>query len=144
MRFMLMVKATGYYEAGIRVSREQSEARFAYIKLLQDAGVYRSAEELQPSSVGIRVAFPPNGGAPQWQAGPFSRDQEWISEYLLIDVGTEKEALEWALRMPIAAGQGECEVEIRRLESNEEDSFPPNVQTMEADLQDQLSIFKNR
>jgi len=76
------------------------------------------------------------------QVGPFPADQELIAEYTLIDVGTEKEALNWALRMPVPAGRGECKIELRRLEENSDSLREPRLQAMEADLQDHLDILK--
>ncbi|MFC5651183.1 YciI family protein [Paenibacillus solisilvae] len=142
MRFMLIVKATGYSEAGVNHSREHSDARIAYKKSLSKAGALLAAEELQPSSTGIRISYPSHGGDPEVQAGPFPPDQELIAEYTLIDVGTEDEALNWALRMPVPAGRGECEIELRRLEENSDSLREPRLQALEADLQDQLNMLK--
>lgn len=142
MRFMMIVKATGYSEAGINRSREHSDAMIAYKRSLAQAGVLLAAEELQPSSAGIRISYPSHGGEPAVQAGPFPADQELIAEYTLIDVGTENEALNWALRMPVSAGRGECKIELRRLEEYSDSLREPRLQAMEADLQDHLDILK--
>ncbi|RJE89600.1 YciI family protein [Paenibacillus sp. 1011MAR3C5] len=141
MRFMVMVKATGYFEAGIRDGREHSGAKDAFLKNLQDAGVFLSAEELLPSSSGIRVVFPPGGGAPAMQSGPFLPEQEWIAGYTVIDVDTEEEALKWALRMPLPPEQGEHVIEVRRLASRTDYVLDARTQAMKADLQDQLSLL---
>nr|WP_276310890.1 YciI family protein [Paenibacillus paeoniae] len=139
---MLMMKATGYYEAGLQGSREQCEARIAFKENLEEAGVFQSAEELLPSSSGLRVVFPPGGGAPAMQSGPFLPEQEWIAGYTVIDVNTEEEALKWVLRMPLPPGQGEHVVEIRRLEAMKDVALDARVQALRADLQDQLSLLK--
>ncbi|MFF2888593.1 YciI family protein [Paenibacillus sp. NPDC057967] len=141
MRFMVMVKATGYFEAGIRAGKEHSAAKDAFLHDLQDAGVFQSAEELLPSSSGLRVVFPPGGGAPAMQAGPFLPEQEWIADYTVIDVDTEDEALKWVLRMPLPPGQGEHVIEVRRLASGTACALDARAQTMKADLQDQLSLL---
>lgn len=44
MRFMLIVKATGYSEAGVKHSREHNDARIAYKKSLARAGVLLAEE----------------------------------------------------------------------------------------------------
>ncbi|TNJ62439.1 YciI family protein [Paenibacillus hemerocallicola] len=118
MRFMLIVKATGYSEAGVNHSREHNDARIAYKQSLAKAGVLLAAEELQPSSTGIRISYPSHGGEPEVQAGPFPANQEIIAEFTLIEARTEDEALNWALRLPAPAGRGGCEIELRRLADN--------------------------
>jgi hypothetical protein len=115
---MLIVKATGYSEAGVDHSREHDAAMIAYKKSLAEAGVLLAAEELQPSSTGIRISYPSHGGEPEVQAGPFPANQELIAKFTLIEARTEDEALHWALRMPVPTGRGGCEIELRRLEDN--------------------------
>ncbi|WP_409340579.1 YciI family protein [Paenibacillus sp. MBLB4367] len=142
MRFMLIVKATGYSETGVNHSREHNEERIAYKKSLAKAGALLAAEALQPSSTGIRISYPAHGGEPELRPGPFPADQELIAEYTLIEVETEVEALNWALRMPVSAGRGECEIELRRLEDYSGSLRDPRLQAMEADLQDQLNMLQ--
>jgi hypothetical protein len=144
MRYMLIIKATGYSESGIHHSREHDDAKAAYKKSLASAGALLAAEELQPSSTGIRITYPSRGGEPDVQSGPFPIDHELIAEYILIDAKTEDEAVNWALRMPVPAGRGKCEIELRRLEENSDSSRQPRVRAMEADLQDQLYMLKNK
>ncbi|MNH94862.1 YCII-related domain protein [compost metagenome] len=141
MRFMLIVKATGYSEARVNPSRDHNDAMIAFKNSLVKAGVLIAAEELQPSSTGIRISYPLHGGEPEMQAGPFPVDQDFIAEYTLIDVRTEDEALIWALRMPVQAGHGKCEIEIRRLEVSSESLQEPRKYAMEADLQEQLKLY---
>ncbi|MBP1989867.1 YciI family protein [Paenibacillus eucommiae] len=142
MRFMLIVKASGFSEAGVNHSGEHIDSMMAYKKSLAKAGVLLASEELQPSSTGIRISYPSHGGEPEVQAGPFTLDHELIAEFTLIDVETEDEALNWALRMPIPAGRGECEIELRRLGENSDCQREPRIQAMEADLQDQLNMLR--
>ncbi|WP_239617730.1 YciI family protein [Cohnella mopanensis] len=118
MRYMLMVKATGYSEARVNHSREYNEAMIAYKKTLAKAGALLATEELQPSSAGIRISYPAYGENPEILAGPFPVDQKLVAEYTLIDAKTEEDALNWALQMPVPAGRGEFEIELRRLEEN--------------------------
>lgn len=142
MRFMLIVKATAYSEAGVKTSQEYNEAMIAFKNSLADAGVLLATEELQPSSNGIRISYPADGGEPKIQAGPFKVDPVLIAEYTLIDVRTEHEALNWAIQMPVPANLGECEIELRRLKEKWHSLQKPSIQAMEADLQDQLSMLK--
>ncbi|RCW50281.1 YciI family protein [Paenibacillus prosopidis] len=142
MRFMLIVKSTVYSEAGVYHSREYNNATITYKQFLVKAGALLAAEVLQPSSSGIRITYPPHRGEPRVQVGPFSADKTLIAEFTLIDVRTDDEELNWALRMPVPAGLGEFEIEIRRLEENSDSLREPRIQALESDLQDQLYMFK--
>ncbi|TDF91339.1 YciI family protein [Paenibacillus piri] len=141
MRFMLIIKATGYSEAGVYHSQEHTDAMMAYKKSLARVGALLAAEELRPSSSGMRICYPLAGGEPEIQAGPFPVDQELVAEYTVIDVRSENEALKWALRMPVPAGR-ECTIEIRGLEENANSLSQSGMQTMEADLQDHLHMLR--
>lgn len=141
LRFMLIVKATGYSEAGVNHSQEHIDAMMAYKKSLARVGALLAAEELKPSSSGIRICYPPAGSEPEIQAGPFPADQALVAEYTVIDVRTENEAMKWALRMPVPAGR-ESTIEIRGLEENTDSIPEPGIQAMEADLQDHLHMLR--
>jgi hypothetical protein len=124
---MLMVKATGYSEARVGHSREYNDALIAYKKTLAKAGALLAADELQPSSAGIRISYPSYGEEPEILAGPFPVDQELIAEYTLIEARTEEDALKWALQMPVPADRGEFKIELRRLEENLDDLRAPSI-----------------
>ncbi|NRD79877.1 YciI family protein [Bacillus sp. BRMEA1] len=141
MRFMFIVKATGYSEAGVNYSREHNDAMIAYKKSLASAGVLISAEELHPSSTGIRIMHPSDSGWPEILAGPFPVDQELIAEYILIDVNSEDEAFNLALRMPVP-GRDECKIEVRKLKENQGFLRDSGTLVMEADLENQLNMLK--
>jgi hypothetical protein len=141
---MLIVKATGYTEAGVKYSREYTDAISVYKKSLARTGVLLAAEELQPSSSGIRILYPLHGGEPEVKSGPFTAaDQGLIAGYTLIDVSSESEAKEWALQMPIPDGFGSFEIEIRKLEEETESISDLKRLAMEADLEDQINMLKN-
>lgn len=76
------------------------------------------------------------------KTGPFPIDQELIAEYTLIDVRTEEEAADWALRMPIPAGLGAFQIEIRELEDKPSLIRDPKLLAMEVDLEEQLNMLK--
>lgn len=142
MRFMLIFKATGYSEAGVNIGREHNDAMVAYKKSLARVGALLAAEELQPSSSGIRILYPLYGGEPEVKAGPFPVDQELIAGYILIDVISEGEAADWALRMPFPSGCGAFEIEMRELKENKDSTRDPCKLAMEADLEDQINMLK--
>ncbi|MBY6035984.1 YciI family protein [Fictibacillus nanhaiensis] len=139
MRYMLIVKATGYTEAGVKYSPEYDNAVKAYKKTLARAGVLLGAEKLHPSSSGVKIVYPSHGGKPEVNAGPFSTEQEMIASFTLIEVSSEVEAAEWALQMPVPKGMGLFEIEIRKLEEETEPIHDP----MKAHLEEQFNLLKN-
>nr|WP_261306424.1 YciI family protein [Paenibacillus andongensis] len=141
MRFILIVKATGYSETGVEFSREHNDAMVAYKKSLARSGALLAAEELQPSSSGIRILYPLHGGEPEVKAGPFPVDQELIASYTLIDVNSEDEAADWALKMPFPRGCGAFEIEMRELKEHTDSMRDPRILALEADLEDQINML---
>ena len=139
---MFIVKATGYSEAGLNYRWEHNDAIIEYNKSLAKAGVLLAAEELQPSASGTRIFYPLHDSEPELQAGPFSVDQKLIAGFTLIDVSSEDEAIDWALRMPVQRGFGEFEIEIRELKEKKDPIRDPSTLAMEADLEDQINMLK--
>lgn len=113
MLFMLIVKASKNSEAGNLPSPELMEAMDQYNEDLVKAGVRVMAKGLHPSSNGIRLAFP--GEKPVVTDGPFKETKELIAGFILIDVKSREEAIEWAMRMPDPQGHGEGQVELRQV-----------------------------
>ncbi|TCM91063.1 hypothetical protein EV294_109140 [Paenibacillus sp. BK033] len=140
MRYLMMVKASGFTEAGIGASRDYAAKMRLYRHDLKQAGVLIAHEELQPSSAGLRVDFPAGGGEAEVWPGPFSIDRGLIAEFTLIEVDTEEEALQWALRMPVPTGQGAYGIELRRLEDRLEQTRDPRQAAMELDLKSYLQL----
>ncbi len=114
MLFMLIVKASKHSEAGISPSAELIEAMSQYNRDLLRAGVRVMAEGLQPSSNGMRLSFPEPGGKPVVTHGPFPEASGLISGFILIDVKSREEAIQWAMRMPDPIGYGEGQIELRQ------------------------------
>ncbi|OXM14472.1 YciI family protein [Paenibacillus herberti] len=145
MRFMLMVKGTGYSEAGIKPGLEDTAALEAYRHSLLRAGVLVAAEELQPSSRGIRIshlADLEHASPALIERGPFPLEQGLVAGYTLIEVETEDEAVDWALQMPVPKSWNGFELELRRLEDNSGIVKDPKQLAMQADLADQLHMLK--
>lgn len=140
MRYLMMVKASGLTEAGIGTSREYAAKMRSYRHDLKQAGVLLAHEELQPSSAGLRVGYPTGGGEAEVCPGPFSIDQGLLAGFLLMDVDTEEEALQWALRMPVPAGQEAYEIELRKLEDRLEQPRDPRQAAMELELKNYLRM----
>jgi hypothetical protein len=115
MLFMLIVKASNNSEAGNLPSPDLMEAMDKYNEELINAGVRVMAKGLHPSSNGIRLSFPKSGEKPVVTYGPFTETKELIAGFILIDVKSREEAIEWAKRMPDPQGLGEGQIELRQV-----------------------------
>ena len=142
MRYMLIVKGTRYSEAGVKISTELMDAMTAYNESLARAGVLLAAEGLKPSSSGMRITYPVLGGMPQVTVGPFAREKELVAGFTMIDVKTEEEAIEWAMRMPNPSGSGEGEIELRQLIEDVNLLQASTTMALEAGLRDQIDMLK--
>jgi hypothetical protein len=69
-------------------------------------------------------------------------DEELIAGYALIESATEEEAMWWALRMPLPANHRGCAIELRQLVDTPDTMRDPRLRALEADLEDQISLFK--
>lgn len=141
MRFMLIVKASGHSEAGVNPSQELREAMALYTKSLDEAGVLLAAEGLKPSATGLRIAYPVPGGKPRVTVGPFAWEQQLIAGFTLIEVDSEAEAIDWAMRMPDPQGYGGGEIELRQL-LDQESLCDPKLWLMEAEFLDPINLLK--
>ena len=115
MLFMIIVKASKNSEAGNLPSPELREAMNKYNDELAKAGVRVMAKGLHPSSNGIRISYPEHGENPVVTDGPFPETNELIAGFILIDVKSKEEAIEWAKRMPDPQGHGEGQIELRQV-----------------------------
>jgi len=114
MRFMIMVKANADSEAGTMPEEALIAAMAAYHEELAKAGVLLDASGLQPSSKGWRIRY--SGGRRTVSDGPFSRTEELLAGYTLIQVRSREEAKEWARRFPAPFGDRvDSEIEVRQL-----------------------------
>lgn len=115
MLFMLVVKASNNSEAGNLPNSELIEAMSKFNEELINAGVRVMAKGLHPSSNGIRISYPVPGEKPVVTEGPFTETNELIAGFILIDVTSREEAIEWAMRMPDPQGHGEGQIELRQI-----------------------------
>ena len=119
MRFMLLLK--GDPEPGQVPGQELVEAMIGYNEELAKAGVLLAAEGLHDSSQGARVVV--SSGRRTVIDGPFTEAKELVAGFLLIDVRSMDEAIEWAKRCPVdyaITGDQEAVVEVRRVAEVEE------------------------
>ncbi|RBP85488.1 hypothetical protein DFO70_1403 [Cytobacillus firmus] len=115
MLFMLIVKASKNSEADQLPGPELMEAMTKYNEELVKAGVRVMAKGLYPSSNGIRISFPNPGERPVVTEGPFTESQDLIAGFILIDVKSREDAIEWTMRMPDPQGHGEGQIELRQV-----------------------------
>jgi hypothetical protein len=116
MKVMLLGKATTQTEASQPPTAEALLAMHKFNEELEKAGVLLDLGGLTPTSRGARVKY--SGSKRTVIDGPFPESKEMIAGYLLLEVKTLAEAVEWAKRMPFGIGAQdgeEAEVEIRPL-----------------------------
>ena len=101
MRFMVIVKATKYSEAGALPSEELIAEMDKFNEDLIKAGVRLAAEGLQASSKGARVKFA--GQKRTVIDGPFIETKELVAGFWLWKCASLQEAIE------------EAEIEIRQV-----------------------------
>ena len=116
MKVMMFAIATKHTEASPPPTKEAILAMHEFNEELEKAGVLLDLGGLTPTSRGVRVKY--SGGKCTVIDGPFAEAKELIAGYLLLEVKTLAEAVEWAKRAPfgigVQAGE-EPEVEIRPL-----------------------------
>ena len=129
MRFMMLMIPKGYEDAapGTLPDAKGVAAMMKYNQSLQEAGVLLALDGLHPPSMGARVSF--SGGKPRVTDGPFAEAKEVLSGYLMIQVKSREEAIEWASRCP--ASDNEV-IEVRQVQ--ELSDFPADVQQAAAGL----------
>ena len=112
MRVMVIGKATKDSEAGVMPEQKALEDMGKFTEELVKAGVMLAFGGLQPTSKGKRVRL--SGDKCTVIDGPFTETKELIAGYMIWQVRSMEEAVEWVKRSP-RPGKGESEVEIRRL-----------------------------
>jgi hypothetical protein len=110
MKVMVLGKATERSESGELGPAEDFAAMDLFNKELIAAGVLLAAEGLQPSSKAKRVAFDADGGA-RVIDGPFAETKELVAGFMIWEVASMEEAVEWVKRSPFREG----EVELRKI-----------------------------
>lgn len=109
MRFMLLIKATKNFEAGVLPDEKMLSAMATYTEELVKAGALVGCERLQPSSTAKRVHYA--RGNFTVIDGPFAETKELVAGFSMIEARSREEAIEWAKRIPFQEG----EVEVRPL-----------------------------
>jgi hypothetical protein len=137
MRYMMMHKADAASEAGTPPSRELIEKMGALMQEMGDAGILIAGEGLHGSSSGKRLNF--SGGNLTVTDGPFAETKELIAGFVILEVDSIDDMVEWAKKF--AAVVGDVEIDIRRVAVEEDfgDEFTPEARAQEAQLREQIS-----
>ena len=111
MRVMVIGRATKDSEAGVLPSGEALTAMGKYNEQLMKAGILLDFGGLHPTSKGKRVRF--EGDKRSVIDGPFTESKEVIAGFMIWQVRSMEEAVEWVKRGPNS--REDSEVEIRPL-----------------------------
>ena len=109
MRYMLLVKSTKDYEAGVWPNEKMQAELNKWTDELVKVGARLEGGRLQPSSQGARVHYAK--GKFTVTDGPFAETKELIAGFCMIEAKSREEAIAWAKRIPFQDG----EVEVRPL-----------------------------
>lgn len=116
MRYLMMIKATRDYEAGLPPSPKLMAGMAALTEEMIKAGVLLASDGLKPSSHGTRIAY--SNGQRIVTDGPFAETKELIGGFAIVAVNSKAEALSLAdrlLEVHRAADVSEFELEMRPL-----------------------------
>ena len=83
------------------------QAYYAYTKSLQEAGVMKGGNALQPVATATTVRV--HGNERMTTDGPFAETKEQLGGYYLVDCANLDEALDWAAKIP-SSSTGSIEV----------------------------------
>jgi hypothetical protein len=136
MKVLVLGKATERSESGELGPAEEFAAMDLFNQELVEAGVMLAADGLQPSSKGKRVAFDADGNTTVID-GPFAETKELVAGFMIWEVASMDEAVEWVKRSPLREG----EVELRKVLDAEDfaDSFPAEIAAAEERMRAELS-----
>jgi hypothetical protein len=126
MRFIVMGMAPKESQAGPPPKPEAFAAMQKYNAEAAKAGVLLAAEGLAPLSKGARVKI--SGDQCTVIDGPFAETKEVVAGFLIIQVKSLSEAIEWVKRAPNVSPNGAAEIEIRKLMDVEDfgEGFTPD------------------
>lgn len=116
MRFMMLIKATKDYEAGLPPSPELMAGMAKLAEESAKAGTLLATGGLAPSSKGMRVRYA--SGKRTVTDGPFAETKELIGGYGIVEADSPAEALRMAnevVDVHVNAGVADFEIEIRPL-----------------------------
>ncbi len=119
MKFMLIMRATDEaLAASAEVDFDEIIAAMGrYNESMIEAGVLAGGDGLAPAEEGVVVDF--SSPTPIVTDGPYGETKELFNGFWIVDVKDQAEAVEWAKRAPLGAGN---KLEVRRIPGIED--FP--------------------
>jgi hypothetical protein len=141
MRVMVIVKATTQSEAGQKPSEALLRQMMAFNQQLIDAGVFKGAGGLYPSSAAKRLEF--SSSKRRVIDGPFTETKELIAGYWIWEVGSMDEALRWLEHCPNPDPGIEGTIEVRPMFDANECSSEASPE-LKADIARQYAELAHR
>jgi hypothetical protein len=115
-KYLLIMRGTDESNAAMMANiEEMMAATRRFIEDAVKAGVLLAAEGLDDPGKGVVVDF--GGEAPVVTDGPYGETKELFGGFFMLDVASKQEAVEWAKRVPAAAGS---KIEVRRVPGEDE------------------------
>jgi len=111
MRYMLTHYETEAMAKGVKPSPEQQAAIGQYMQEMATTGVLLAGEGVHPSSSGARLEV--DGGNVRVIDGPFAEAKELIAGFVIVEVGSLAEAVEYARRFALIVGVER--IDVRRV-----------------------------
>jgi len=109
IRFMGLLNADKDTEAGVLPDEKFLASMGAFFEEGVQSGVILSGEGLQPTSKGVRVRY--SGSKRTVIDGPFTETKELIAGYVIIQVKSREEAIEWTKRFVLVDAPGRLDAE---------------------------------
>ena len=107
-RYIAMRKANARSEAGTPPTQLEAERMGALIGEMKEAGVLLSTGGLEPSSKAARLRN--FGGKQTLVDGPFAESKELVGGFVILELGSRAEAIDWARRYAKVLGEVELDI----------------------------------
>ncbi len=115
MRYMLMHYTDTYYTKDNPPPAEFNERMGAMLEQMNKAGILLAGEGLQHPDTGTKITL--NNGKISESDGPYAEAKEVIGGFVMLDLRSQDEAVEWARRFLECFSDmaTNVDVEIRRI-----------------------------
>jgi hypothetical protein len=107
-RYIAMHKADARSEAGAPPTPQKTERMGALIAEMKEAGVLLSTGALEPTSRAARLRN--FGGKQTLVDGPFAESKELVGGFVILELDSRAEAVEWASRYVKVLGEVELDI----------------------------------
>ncbi|MBJ8345283.1 YciI family protein [Antrihabitans sp. YC2-6] len=111
MRYMIVHNTEVYFDAANPPPAEFMQRMDDFIGEASKAGVLLAAEGLRHPKFGTKITYA--NGTRTVTDGPYAEAKEVIAGFIIIDVHSRDEAIEWAYRFTDAFGEMSVDVEVR-------------------------------